>query len=118
MSDFAFSLQMQVLLELHDEAETVKIPDENCIIGINNRNLQNMQTDVRHSFRMLDQLPKNCVKVSESGISSPQTLVELKNAGYNGFLIGEFFMKDKNPGQAFKNFVAELSKIEAHAQVD
>ena len=78
------------------------------ICGINNRNLGSFVTDVENSFRLAELLPKDAVKVSESGISNPDTVKDLRSAGFNGFLIGENFMKAPNPGQALNDFISKL----------
>ena len=78
------------------------------ICGINNRNLGSFVTDVENSFRLAELLPKDAVKVSESGISNPDTVKALRSAGFNGFLIGENFMKTPNPGQALNDFISKL----------
>lgn len=104
----AHGLGLEVLLEMHSEPEleyAELCPD---LCGINNRNLGSFVTDVENSFRMAELLPKNAVKVSESGISNPATIRELRQAGFQGFLIGETFMKAPAPGQALAKFIAEI----------
>ena len=78
--------------------------------GINNRNLGTFITDVQNSFRLAEKLPKGGVKVSESGISNPQTVKDLRQAGFNGFLMGERFMKEEDPGKALAEFISALSE--------
>ena len=78
------------------------------LCGINNRNLGSFVTDVENSFRLAELLPKDAVKVSESGISNPNTVKALRSAGFRGFLIGENFMKTASPGKALNDFIAEL----------
>jgi indole-3-glycerol phosphate synthase len=77
--------------------------------GINNRNLGSFVTDVENSFRLAELLPKDAVKVSESGISNPDTVRALRQAGFRGFLIGENFMKTADPGQALGDFITQLT---------
>jgi len=101
----AHQLQLDVLLELHDERETDYITPLNTLIGINNRNLGSFVTDVDKSFRMIDLLPKEAVLVSERGISDPGMVRELREAGYRGFLIGENFMKTADPGESLRRFL-------------
>ena len=96
---------LEVLLELHDEKEMDHISPLNNMIGINNRNLGSFETTVEKSFKMIDMLPTDAVLISESGISDPQTVCNLRQAGYKGFLIGENFMKTDNPGDALKEFI-------------
>ena len=76
--------------------------------GINNRNLGSFVTDVDNSFRLAERLPKEAVKVSESGISNPETIRELRQAGFRGFLIGETFMKTPDPGLTLKEFISKI----------
>lgn len=76
--------------------------------GINNRNLGTFITDVQNSFRLAARLPKDACCVSESGISNPDTVQTLRLAGFNGFLIGENFMKSENPGKALGEFIKAL----------
>ena len=82
------------------ELEYAELQPDLC--GINNRNLGSFVTDVENSFRLAERLPKDAVKVSESGISNPATVKALRQAGFRGFLIGENFMKTADPGQALK----------------
>ena len=104
----ARSLGLEVLLEMHSEEELVYAELEPDLYGINNRHLGSFQTDVETSFRLVDQLPENSVKVSESGISNPATVRALREAGFEGFLIGEAFMKTDNPGKALAEFISKI----------
>lgn len=104
----AHELGLEVLLEMHNEAELEYAELEPDLCGINNRNLGSFVTDVDNSFRLAERLPANAVKVSESGISHPQTIRELRKAGFNGFLIGETFMKAPDPGKALKQFLEQI----------
>ena len=104
----AHELGLEVLLEMHHEEELEYAELEPDMCGINNRNLGSFITDVQNSFRLASQLPKDTVKVSESGISNPLTIRDLRLAGFHGFLIGETFMKTPHPGSTLKNFIAQL----------
>ncbi|HKM44358.1 MAG TPA: indole-3-glycerol phosphate synthase TrpC [Dysgonamonadaceae bacterium] len=104
----AQSIGLEVLLELHDESEIEHVSSLNNMIGINNRNLGTFETTVEKSFKMIDTLPKEAVLISESGISDPETVYELRQAGFSGFLIGENFMKSSNPGEALKQFISGI----------
>lgn len=104
----AHELGLEVLLEMHDERELEYAELEPDMCGINNRHLGSFVTDVQTSFRLAERLPQKAVKVSESGISNPQTINELRNAGFHGFLIGETFMKEQNPGVALKDFIEKI----------
>ncbi len=108
LTALAHDLALEVLLELHSEHELDYADIEVDAIGVNNRNLGTFVTDVQNSFRLASQLPQDKVLVSESGISNPDTIRLLREAGYRGFLIGETFMKTDNPGEALKNFISRL----------
>ena len=105
----AHELGMEVLLEIHGEQELDYVELEPDMCGVNNRNLGTFITDVNNSFRLASRLPKDICKVSESGISNPDTVRQLRLAGFNGFLIGENFMNTADPGAALKSFLAECS---------
>ena len=104
----AHELELEVLLEMHNEEETEYAELEPDMYGINNRNLGTFETDVNNSFQLIERLPAEGVKVSESGISDPDTIRQLRACGYKGFLIGETFMKEADPGLALQNFIAQL----------
>ena len=106
--DKAHALGLEVLLEMHSEQELEYAELEPDMCGINNRNLGSFITDTEISFRLAELLPKEVVKVSESGISDPQTVRKLREAGFRGFLIGECFMKTADPGHALRNFISML----------
>lgn len=105
---FATNLGLDTLLELHDERELDHISPENKIIGINNRNLGTFDTTIDKSFQMAKLLPKDAIWVAESGISSPQTVATLREVGYKGFLIGEHFMKERNPCDEIVDFIDKI----------
>ena len=104
----AHALGLEVLLEMHSEAELKYAELSPDMCGINNRNLGSFVTDVENSFRLAELLPKDAVKVSESGISNPDTVRALRQVGFKGFLIGENFMKTADPGQALNDFISRL----------
>lgn len=108
----AHSLGMEVLMEIHAEEELEKITDGIEIIGINNRNLKTMEISLQTSFDMLSKLSPGVIKISESGIQTPMQLLQLKEAGYNGFLMGENFMKHSRPEEACKNFIKEVEQLQ------
>jgi indole-3-glycerol phosphate synthase len=105
----AHELGLEVLLEMHSEPELEYAALEPDMCGINNRNLGSFITDVENSFRLAELLPKDAVKVSESGISNPDTVRALRQTGFRGFLIGENFMKTADPGQALNEFITQLT---------
>lgn len=105
----AHELGMEVLLEMHEERELDYAEYEPDMYGINNRNLGTFVTDVQNSFRMASLLPDDVCKVSESGISNPEIVKMLKLAGFQGFLIGENFMKEECPGESLRDFISKLN---------
>ena len=104
----AHQLELEVLLEMHSMEELDYAELDVDMLGINNRNLGTFSTDVQNSFMLAERLPKDKVRVCESGISNPETIKRLRKAGFRGFLIGEHFMKAANPGMALKEFIEEL----------
>jgi len=104
----AHELKLEVLLEMHSEAELDYLECEPDMAGINNRNLGTFHTDVANSFRLAQKIDADCVKVSESGISNPDTVRKLREAGFRGFLMGERFMKEPDPGLALKKFIEAI----------
>ena len=106
--DRAHELGLEVLLEMHSEPELEYAELNPDLCGINNRNLGSFVTDVNNSFRLAELLPKEAVKVSESGISDPAIVRELHKAGFRGFLIGENFMRTADPGHSLHNFISQL----------
>jgi indole-3-glycerol phosphate synthase len=107
--NLATDLGLEVLYEVHTKEDLDKINDlDNKIIGINNRNLKTFEVDLENSIKLASQIPDSCVKISESGISDPRIIMGLKEYGFQGFLIGETFMKEENPGEACQNFINQL----------
>ena len=80
------------------------------MVGVNNRNLGSFHTEVENSFRLAEKLPEEMLRISESGISSPETVKQLRAAGFRGFLMVENFMKTPAPGEALKKFITQLEK--------
>lgn len=107
--NLATDLGLSVLYEVHGREELDKISDlDGKIIGINNRNLKTFKVDLEHSISLAAEIPDTCIKVSESGISDPRVITGLKEYGFEGFLIGENFMKTEDPGKACKEFIDQL----------
>ena len=106
--NLAEDLGMEVLYEVHTQEDLYKIELSNKIIGINNRNLKTFEVDLEHSINLANQIPDDCVKVSESGLSDPRIVTGLKEYGFKGFLIGENFMKTDNPGEACEAFISQI----------
>jgi len=109
MAALAKSLGLNVLLEVHNLEELERSIDPNLTaIGVNNRNLADFSVSVETSYKLAEHIPSEFLKISESAISDPETIKQLKLAGFNGFLIGENFMKQQDPGKAMREFVKEL----------
>ena len=106
----AHELELETLLEIHSEHELDYVGDNIDMVGVNNRNLGTFHTDVQNSYRLASKLPSDFVLVSESGISNPDTVRDLRKAGFRGFLIGETFMKTPNPGESLKEFIAQVTQ--------
>ena len=110
-SEFAKSLNLDVLLEVHNEDELQKsIMPSLDMLGINNRNLKTFEVSLETSKTLSVVIPNDFVKVSESGISSVEAITELQLYGYQGFLIGENFMKTDNPGASATQFIKDLER--------
>ena len=111
LMNMAHQLGMEVLLEMHNERDFEYAELEPDMYGINNRNLGTFFTDVENSFRLAEKLPKDVCRVSESGISNPQTVLRLREeGGFRGFLMGEQFMKQADPGVALQEFIKQLKQ--------
>jgi indole-3-glycerol phosphate synthase len=108
LGELAHELGMEVLLEVHNEAELDYISRFTDMVGVNNRNLSTFVTDVQVSFDLADKISSEFVTVSESGLSDPYTVKKLREAGYKGFLMGENFMKHDDPGAALSSFILAL----------
>jgi indole-3-glycerol phosphate synthase len=110
---FAHSLQLEVLLEVHNEQELKSNLNSGAdLIGVNNRNLKTFEVTIDTSKKLSELIPTEIVSVSESGISDPATILELRKFGYRGFLIGENFMKHSRPEEEAKRFTSALRKQE------
>jgi indole-3-glycerol phosphate synthase len=105
LARFAHSLDLQVLMEIHSKSEFSRINEYVDIVGVNNRDLNSFLVNINVSFELADILPSRMVKISESGISTPEKVKMLRKAGYQGFLMGEIFMKEVNPVAAFADFI-------------
>lgn len=105
LARLAHELKLEVLLEIHDESELEHLNDDIDLLGVNNRHLGTFHTDTIRSFLLAERLPSHLPWVSESGIAHPETLRQLRKAGYQGFLIGETFMKTPQPHTTLANFI-------------
>jgi len=111
MKDYAHlakELGLETLMEIHSKEELDSLTDEITMVGINNRDLRNFTVNVENGINLLQYIPNQFVKISESGISNPITVRKLREAGFNGFLIGENFMKTDNPGEALQEFINQI----------
>ena len=112
LAAFAKSLGLEVLLEVHTEEQIHSHVNESInIIGVNNRNLADFTTDIENSKRLYPLLPEHLVKISESGIYSGAQIKELKDCGYDGFLIGGHFMKTKEPALTCKELIDDYKSL-------
>jgi indole-3-glycerol phosphate synthase len=105
LARFARSLELQVLLEVHGMSELDRLCEFVDMVGVNNRNLNTFEVDMEVSLELAGHLPAEFVRISESGITSPLVIKKLKTAGFQGFLIGENFMRAPDPVLAFSDFV-------------
>lgn len=116
LADQAKSLGLEVLMEVHSLEQLSKLCDSVTIVGVNNRNLENFEVNIQTSIKLSKTIPDEFVKISESGISSPGNIIELREAGYQGFLIGESFMKTADPAKACLQFINEVNALENKMQ--
>ncbi|MDR2424646.1 MAG: indole-3-glycerol phosphate synthase TrpC [Prevotellaceae bacterium] len=110
LARFARLLNLEVLLEIHNEKELNYLNSYVNVVGVNNRDLTTFVTDVSISLKLGALIPNSFVKISESGISSPNTVKQLRQAGFQGFLMGENFMKNPRPTESFKQFLSALQR--------
>ena len=110
LAEIAHSLGLEILLEIHSEDELEYVTECIDLIGVNNRNLGSFHTDVENSFRLAERLPKGIPHISESGISEADTIITLRQAGYNGFLMGESFMKTEKPANTLKILIQDMKR--------
>ena len=114
LAQHAHSLGLEVLLEVHNQAELEKTALNETIapfidvVGVNNRNLKTFEVSIDTSIQLAPLIPREMVKISESGISDPATVRQLMEHGYQGFLMGEHFMKQENPVGTCEEFIKVL----------
>jgi indole-3-glycerol phosphate synthase len=117
----ARSLGLQVLYEIYSDNDLTKLKSsgllesakvsEGLLIGVNNRNLKDFTVDISHSVDLFKALPAEIIKIAESGITSPEDMLRLRAAGYQGFLIGTLFMRTSNPALACSNFIQKVRAL-------
>jgi indole-3-glycerol phosphate synthase len=104
----AHELELEVLLEIHQESELAYIQSDIDAVGINNRDLKTFVTNIQHTIDLAHKIPEEYLKISESGLSQVETVVNLRKEGFKGFLMGENFMKTNNPAKALNIFIENI----------
>jgi len=112
LAGLAKSLGLEVLMEIHSEEQLSKLCPEIDVVGVNNRNLKDFSVSIQTSIDLFDKIPADFVRISESGISDPNAIVNLRQVGFDGFLIGENFMKTPDPALACRLFIERVKNIE------
>ena len=111
LSKVAVDFGLEVLMEVHTSDQISKYHERIKNIGVNNRNLKTFTTDIRYSMDIFPQLPSDTIKISESGLHDAATVASLKRFGFDGFLIGESFMKTEDPGKACADFIQKMNEL-------
>jgi indole-3-glycerol phosphate synthase len=111
LAKFSKSLGLEVLLEVREKDELKSVCEYVDVVGVNNRNLKDFKVNVKQSFDLAKLIPKEFIKISESGIDSPKTIHDLRKVGFKGFLIGETFMKHSRPEIACTQFIKEVKEF-------
>ncbi len=110
----ACDMGLEVLVELHSSGELEKLPAGITLLGVNNRNLRTFNVDVNTSADLAGMVPEGLVLISESGISDPETIKNLRNIGYRGFLVGEHFMTSVDPEETCRTLVETIKDSHDH----
>ena len=109
LSKCAKKLDLEVLVEIHNLNELNNcLMDSVDIIGVNNRNLKTFEVDINTSIKLSNMIPEKYLKISESGISNYDEIRKLRNYGFKGFLIGELFMKNNDPGKEVLDLIEKI----------
>lgn len=108
----AKKLGLEVLLEIHSEEQLDKVNQYIDVVGVNNRNLKDFTVSIQTSIDLYSKIPNDFVKISESGISNANAIVELRQVGFQGFLIGEYFMKSANPPKTCRELIRKVIELE------
>ena len=116
LAKMATSLGLETLMEVHQSSELYEgaLPHVG-LVGVNNRNLATFEVDIENSVKLASKIPDEIVKISESGISSPEAIAKLRGYGYQGFLMGENFMKHSRPHEACASFIKSMQNTKAKA---
>lgn len=112
LARFAKDLGLEVLMEIHSAEQLSKANEFVDIVGVNNRNLKDFTVDIQTSLDLFEEIPNDFVKISESGISDPNAIIQLKERGFKGFLIGEYFMQDDAPHKRCRKFIEKIRSME------
>jgi len=113
----AAELGLSCLVEVYDLEDLHKLDWEQVeLVGVNNRDLSTFEVDIENSLRIFEHVPRSVGRVAESGLNEPETLVRLRQAGVNGVLIGEHFMRADAPGEALDALRAEAKDIALEAR--
>ncbi|MCU7613318.1 indole-3-glycerol phosphate synthase TrpC [Chryseobacterium sp. GMJ5] len=107
-TDLSHKLGLEVILEIHTEEELEHYHSKIDMVGINNRNLKDFKVDLQHSVHLKNQLPKDALSIAESGMYSVEDFKYMKEKGFDGFLMGEYFMKNEQPAKAFEKFINRI----------
>jgi indole-3-glycerol phosphate synthase len=119
LAQFAHSLGLEVLMEVHDKEELVNnLHDSVDIIGVNNRNLKTFEVNVETSIDLSPIIPERYIKISESGIDDPKTIIKLRQHGFQGFLMGEHFMRHNRPEKKCAEFIEALKRLQGKDQLE
>lgn len=110
LSQLAKDLGLDILMEVHNKEELDIVNPLVDVVGVNNRNLKTFEVSLQQSIDLAAAMPADVVKISESGIYSVEDILLLRQHGFQGFLIGENFMRTKNPGQACIDFSETLKQ--------
>jgi indole-3-glycerol phosphate synthase len=117
LAKMARSLGLEVLLEVHNQEELeAHINDDINIVGVNNRDLKTFGVYLETSLDLARHIPAQFVKISESGLSTPEAILQLKEAGFQGFLMGEYFMSHSRPEAACAEFIQKIKRLESKQQ--
>lgn len=110
LAGYAKSIGLESILEIHSEDELGHIVEEVSMVGVNNRDLRTFEVRIENSYQLIEKIPADKPAIAESGISNVETIQQLRKAGFKGFLIGETFMKEEQPGKAFEEFVTGIKE--------
>lgn len=111
LAELAHSLGLEVLVEVHSVEELDLLSSHTDVVGVNNRNLKTFEVSIQQSLDLLPHLPSELVKISESGLRDPQNVATLRQAGFEGFLIGEHFMQAEDPGAQCRQFIQQVQAL-------